>query len=100
MLVELILKISDYGDAALSKVIHHFGVFVGVGGGTAAVVANEIVDKTQVNKWAEFALEYGAVVTFIAGGTLVIKNLSDILLSWFRAYWERKDKQNEQLPPD
>ena len=100
MLVEWILKISDYGDAAVSKAIHHFGVYVGIGGGTATYAASQVVDKTDVNEWAAFALEYGGIVTLIAGVVLALKNLSDVILSWTKAYWERKDKLNEQSPPD
>lgn len=100
MLVEWILKISDYGDAAISKAIHHFGVYIGIGGGTATYAASQVVDKTDVNEWAAFALEYGGIVTLVAGIVLALKNLSDVILSWTKAYWERKDKLNEQLPPE
>lgn len=100
MLVEWILKISDYGSETLSKFIHHFGVYVGIGGGTASYAASKVIETTEVNKWAAFALEYGGIITLIAGVILAIKNLSDIVLSWTKAYWERKDKFNEQLPPE
>lgn len=100
MLVEWILKISDYGDAAISKAIHYFGVYVGIGGGAATYAASQVVEKTDINKWAAFALEYGGIVTLIAGVVLALKNLSDIVLSWTKAYWDRKDKLNEQLPPE
>ena len=99
MLAEWLIKISDYGDAALSKGIHHFGVMVGIAGGTAVNVAGKTIDATQ-SPITAFVLEYGGLGTLIAGVMLALKNLTDMCLSILKAYWERKDKSNEQIPPE
>jgi len=98
MLAEWLIKISDYGDAALSKGIHHFGVVMGIGGGTATYAAGKTMDAAQ-SPITAFVLEYGGLVTLIAGVMLALKSFTDICLSVLKAYWERKDKANEQLPP-
>ena len=94
MLTEWLIKISDYGDAAISKGIHHFGVLIGIGGGTATYAAGKAVDVTQ-SPITAFVLEYGGLVTLIAGVMLALKNLTDMCLSILKAYWERKDKARE-----
>lgn len=99
MLTEWLIKISDYGDAALSKGIHHFGVMAGIAGGTAVNVVGKNIDATQ-SPITAFVLEYGGLVTLIGGVMLALKCLTDICLSILKAYWERKDKLNEQLPPE
>ncbi len=99
MLTELLIRISDYGNAALSKGIHHFGVMVGIGGGTATYAAGKTVDVVH-SPITAFVLEYGGLVTLIAGCMLALKNFTDICLSVLKAYWERKDKANEFPPED
>lgn len=92
MLIEWLVKISDYGDVMLSKAVHHFGVWVGVGGGTAMYAAGNIVENSAPS-WLHSILEYGGLVTMVAGVALIIKNLSDVVLSWTKAIWERRDKK-------
>lgn len=99
MLVELLIKISDHGSEALSKGIHHFGVMVGIGGGAAVNVAGKNIDAIN-SPITAFVLEYGGLVTMIAGAMLALKAFTDICLNVLKTYWERKDKLNEQLPPE
>lgn len=93
-MLDWLIKISDYGDAAISKGIHHFGVFVGIGGGTATYAAGKAIDAAS-NPVTAFVLEYGGLVTLVAGVMLALKNLTDITLNILKAYWERKDKAQE-----
>ena len=97
MLTEWLIKISDYGDVAISKGIYHFGVIGGILGGATVNVVGKTMDPT-VSPLTAFVLEYGGLVTLIAGAMLALKNLTDMCLSILRAYWERRDKLNDISP--
>lgn len=95
MLTEWLIKISDYGDAAISKAVHHFGIWVGVAGGTAVQVAS--MEEPALPQFVQAILPYGKFVTIIAGSVLVLKYLVDMTLAILKFYYERKDKADEQL---
>ena len=92
--MEWLIRISDYGDAAISKAVHHAGVYIGIGGGAATYTAGKVVDSVS-SPITAFVLEYGGLVTLVAGAMLALKNLTDICLNILKAYWERKDKADE-----
>lgn len=112
MLTEWLIKISDYGDVALSKGIHYVGIIVGIGGGSITYVGNEIA-KQQKNvslqevatqapvlpDWVVSVLPYAGVVTMAAGCILILKHIVDMSISVLRLYYERKDKSNGENNP-
>lgn len=97
MLVEWLIKISDYGDAAISKAIHHFGIWVGVAGGTAVQVA--AMEEPVLPPFVLAILPYGKFITIVAGSVLVLKYVVDMTISILKFYYERKDKaaESEQI---
>lgn len=90
MLKELIEKISDHGDILLSKGIHHFGVWVGIVGGASVNAAGKIV--TDQSPVVGFVLEWGGLISMVAAGTLILKNLVDMSLGVLKARWDRQEQ--------
>lgn len=82
---ELLMIISDHGNALASKVVNSIGaVSIGSGAtlGAVAVSAPQAVEQSSLPTIA-------AVVSIVGGLTFVAKNLFDIYLSW------RKSKKDE-----
>lgn len=105
MLTDWLIKISDYGDVALSKGIHYVGIIVGIGGGSITYVGNEIAKQQKsvsliatqapaLPDWVVSVLPYAGIVTMAAGCILILKHIVDMSISVLRLYYERKDKAN------
>lgn len=81
MLSSILKNISDYGDALVSKMIHHFGLWVGVGGGAVTYSVGKTVAQTQMSPITSFVLEWGGLISMVAASTLIIKNITDTILN-------------------
>ena len=79
-LSSILKSISDYGDALASKIIHHFGLWVGVGGGAVTYSVGKTIEQTQMSPMTAFVLEWGGLISMLAAGTLILKNLTDTVL--------------------
>ena len=80
-LLQILKNASDYGDAILSKLIHHFGLWVGVGGGAVTYSVGKTISQTQVSPMTAFVLEWGGLISIIAASTLIVKNITDTVIN-------------------
>lgn len=78
---DVIHRISDHGDAILSKFVYHFGAWVGVGGGAVTYATKKTVEPDTHNVVAQFVLNYGSLISMIAASMLIIKTGYDIYLN-------------------
>ena len=92
MLHEILIKITDHGDVLLSKAIHHVGVIVGIGGGAATYTAGKALADTKISPITAFVLEWGGMISMVAAGTLILKNIADIVLASLKTKWEREEQ--------
>lgn len=94
-LINILKNISDYGDAITSKLIHHFGLWVGVGGGAVTYSVGKTIQQTQMSPITAFVLEWGGLISMIAASTLVIKNITDTVLNIIKSKREGELHQKE-----
>lgn len=92
LLQKLIITISDHGDALVSKAIHHIGVIVGIGGGAATYATGKAVQASQMSPITSFVLEWGGLISMVAAGTLILKNIADVILASMKAHWDRQEQ--------
>ena len=79
---ELFKVISDQGNIVISKFITYFGVSVGLGGGTAQVIAsNSTAQAVQevVEICAAASPTWLSYAPFIAAVSLALKHIADII---------------------
>lgn len=81
MVISVLKKISEQGDILASKIVHHVGLWIGVGGGAATYSVGKAVQEAQLSPMAAFVLEWGGLISMVAAGTLIIKNLTDTMLN-------------------
>lgn len=90
-LLELMHKISDHGNAMLSKMTYQFGTVVGVGGGAATYATKNVQPKSEL---VIFLQEWTPLVSVIAAILLIIKTAYDIYLNHKED--RRKDEAHEK----
>jgi hypothetical protein len=92
MILGILTKISDHGDVLISKLIHHVGVSFGIVGGAATYTASKVVSPVGVSPLTLFVLEWGGIISMVAAATLIIKNITDIIINTLRAKWDRDER--------
>lgn len=106
MILSILTKMSDFGDAIISKAVHHIGLSVTFIGGAAYTVGSDMVERSSAKAVAESAqpalpdfvvavLPYAGLITMLTGCMLIIKYLVDSVVAALRLYYERKDKATE-----
>lgn len=91
-LLDALIKISDHGSELLSKMVHHVGITVGIGGGAVVNVTGKAIADTQISPITAFVLEWGGMLSMAAAGTLIIKNIVDGVVNALKAKWDRQEQ--------
>ena len=100
VLLDILKRISDHSDALLGKAIHHFGVWIGVVGGAGVNMAGKALQESEQSHVIGFVLEWGGLVSMLAAGTLILKNLTDMVLAILRAWWDRQEQKKRMNEDD
>lgn len=80
----------DFAEVLTGKVYYYCSVFLGVGGGTAAAIVGRTADVQTMSTVALLVLEYGGLVTLLAGVSVIVKNFVDVAISIIDARRRRK----------
>ena len=82
--------ISDNVTVLIHKFLVVFG-WSGIGMGATLGIVNDTASKVMTQTSAPWGLaDYAAIVSLVAGLTVILKNLVDVWLAW-----ERRRKSNE-----
>ncbi len=86
LLTQLLMAISDHGNAIISKAVNYFG-FASVGGGVVIGAATDTASRIASPEMWQLS-DWAVIVSIVGGITFIIKNLVD-------TYFKIKNKGRE-----